>query len=102
MTTTKTYWLILKTFYNGKKVPIIPLLLINDKLISDFEVKANHFSNFFASQCTPFNSSSKIPKNQNYITNPKPSSIKFEDKGIINTVRSVSVGMAMAIFLLEC
>ena len=33
MTTTKTYWSILKTFYNGKKVPIIPPLLINDKLI---------------------------------------------------------------------
>ena len=25
----KTYWSILKTFYNGKKVPIIPLLFIN-------------------------------------------------------------------------
>ena len=30
MATTKTYWLILKTFYNGKKVPIVPSLLIND------------------------------------------------------------------------
>ena len=35
MTTTKTYWSILRTFYNGKKVPIIPPLLINDKLISE-------------------------------------------------------------------
>ena len=52
MTTTKTYWSILKTFYNGKRVPVISPLLINDKLISDFEVKANHFNNFFASQCT--------------------------------------------------
>ena len=43
------YWPILKTFYNGKKVPIFPPLLINDKLISDFEVKASHFNNFFAS-----------------------------------------------------
>ena len=46
MTTTTTYRSILKTFYNGKKVPIIPPLLINDKLISDFEVKANHFNIF--------------------------------------------------------
>ena len=37
LTTTKTYWSILKAFYNGKKVPIIPPLLINDKLISDFK-----------------------------------------------------------------
>ena len=43
------YWSILKTFYNAKKVPIFPPLLINDKLISDFEVKASYFNNFFAS-----------------------------------------------------
>ena len=46
MTTTKIYWSILKTFCNGKKVPIIPPILINDKLISDFEVKANHLNIF--------------------------------------------------------
>ena len=59
MTTTKTYWSILKTFCSGKKLPLILPLLINDKLISDFAVKANHFNNFFASQCTPLDDSSK-------------------------------------------
>ena len=29
-TSSKTYWSILKTFYNGRKVPIIPPSLIND------------------------------------------------------------------------
>ena len=91
MTKTKTYWPILKTFYNGKKVPIIPLILINDKLISGFEIKANHFYNCFASQCTPLDNSSKIPKNQTYITNTRLSSIKFENKDI-NIIRSLSVG----------
>ena len=67
MTTTKTYWSILKTFLNGKKVPIVPPLLINDKLISDFEVKANHFNNFSASQCTALDNSSTIPEDQTYI-----------------------------------
>ena len=80
MTTIKTYWSILKTFHNGKKVPIIPPFLINDELISDFEVKANHFNNFLASQCTPLDNSRKIPKSQTYITNTKLSSIKFEKK----------------------
>ena len=41
MTNAKTYWSLLKTFYNGKKVPIIPPLLINNEIISDFEAKAN-------------------------------------------------------------
>ena len=52
-TNAKTYCYVLKTFYNGKKVWIIPSLPINNKLISDFEVKGNYFNNFFASQCTP-------------------------------------------------
>ena len=59
MTTTKTSWSILKTFYNGKKVTSIPPLLINDKLISDFEVKANYF-NSFAYECTSLDNSSNI------------------------------------------
>ena len=33
-TSSKTYWSILKTFVNGKKVPIIPPLLVNDKFIT--------------------------------------------------------------------
>ena len=39
----KTYWSILKTFYNGKKVPIIPPLFINNKFVTDFQEKANVF-----------------------------------------------------------
>ena len=52
-TSSKTYWSILKTFYNGRKIPIIPPLLINDKLETDFKKKAHHFNAFFASKCTP-------------------------------------------------
>ena len=47
MTNAKTYWSLLKTFYNGKKVPIISPLLTDNNIISDLEAKANHFNNFF-------------------------------------------------------
>ena len=67
-TSAKTYWSILKTFYNGKKIPVIPPLLINNKHVSNFKTKANLFSAFFASYCTPLDSSSKIPRNQTYVT----------------------------------
>ena len=73
-----------------KKVPIIPPLLINNEIISDFEAKANHFNNFFASQCTPLNNNSKIPENQTYKTNTKLSLIKFMNKDIINIIRSLN------------
>ena len=36
-TSSKSYWSVLKIFYNGKRVPIIPPLLINKKLESDFK-----------------------------------------------------------------
>ena len=49
-TSSKTYWSILKTFYNGRKIPIIPPILKDGKLESDFKIKANYFNNFFASQ----------------------------------------------------
>ena len=45
-TSFTTYWSILKTFYNGRKIPIIPPLLINDKLEINFEKKAHHFNVF--------------------------------------------------------
>ena len=52
-TNSKTYWSILKTFYNTKKVPIIPQILIENNLETDFFKKANYFNKFFASKCTP-------------------------------------------------
>ena len=39
-TSSKTYWSILKTFYNGRKIPIIPPILKDGKLESDFKIKA--------------------------------------------------------------
>ena len=58
----KTYWSILKSFYSGKKIPLIPpLLLHNNKLISDFREKANLFNSFFGSQYTMFaNNSTRV------------------------------------------
>ena len=38
----KTFWERLKTFYNGDKIPLIPPIIVNDKLVSDYEEKANH------------------------------------------------------------
>ena len=52
-TNVKSYWSILKTLYNGKKIPLIAPILINNKIISNFKEKSNHFNSFFASQCTP-------------------------------------------------
>ena len=52
-TSAKTYWSILKSFYKGTKIPIIPPILVNNKIVSDFTEKANIFNDILASQCTP-------------------------------------------------
>ena len=39
-TSSKTYWSILKSFYNGRKIPVIAPILKEGKLESDFKNKA--------------------------------------------------------------
>ena len=60
-TSAKSYWSILKTLYNGEKIPLIPPILISNKLVSNFKEKANHFNAFFTSQCTPVPNNSTLP-----------------------------------------
>ena len=60
-TSSKTYWSILETFSNGKKVPLIPPLFMNNKVESDFKSKANFFNKFFADKCFPVENNNVIP-----------------------------------------
>ena len=53
----KAYWSVLTPIYNGKKIQVIPPLLLNNELISDFKMKANHFNSLLASHCTLLNNS---------------------------------------------
>ena len=46
----KTYWSTINRFLNNKKIPIIPPVFFEDKVISDFKKKAGLFNNNFASQ----------------------------------------------------
>ena len=93
MTSPKTYWAIMKTFYNGKKIPLIPPLLVNDKLECDFGLKANHFNEFFASKCTPLNNGSTLTSVSNAPT-VELSSFQFNDQDILKIIRALHVNKA--------
>ena len=36
LTSSKTYWSIMKTFFNGKKVPVISPILFNGAFVTEF------------------------------------------------------------------
>ena len=55
LTAPKTYWSILNRFLNNRKIPAIPLLLVNEDAVTNFSKKADLFNKFFADQCTPLN-----------------------------------------------
>ena len=61
-TISKIYCSILKTFYSGRKIPVIPPLWKDGKRESDFKIKANYFNKYFVSQSTPLVNNSKQPK----------------------------------------
>ena len=60
-TSPKTYWTILNRLLYNKKIPKIPPLLVDGKLVSDFCKEANIFNNFFVSICTPIDNTSCLP-----------------------------------------
>ena len=43
----KTYWSISNRFLYNKKIPAVPLLLVNGKFVSEFSTKANLFNDLF-------------------------------------------------------
>ena len=91
---TKTYWSILKTFYNGKKILLIPPLLVNDKFVTDMKTKADIFNKFFAEQGTPLKSDSKIPINQIFLTQSRVSSLDFNEDEILQMIRALNIHKA--------
>ena len=91
---TKPYWTILKSFHNNKKILLIPLLLINYKLVLDIKTKANIFNKLFAEQCTPLKNDSVLPTSQHVLTQSRLHSIDFSFEEIQKMIKSLDVDKA--------
>ena len=87
MLQAKTYWSILKSFYNDRKVPLTPPLLIDDKFVTDIQTKGNTFNNFFADQCQPLNNPSDLPTNQIFSTQSRLWSLDFNERELFQIIR---------------
>ena len=90
----KTYWSILKTFYNGKKIPLVPPVLVNDKFVTDMKTKGDIFRKFVAEQCIPLKNDSKIPINLIFQTQSRLSSLDFNEDEILKIIRALNIHKA--------
>ena len=89
-TSAKAYWTILKTLVNGKKTPLIPPLLVNGTLVTDFLQKANLFNSFFSEQCTTIPTNSKIPNNPTFISNKRLDKLVFNIDDIVKIIQNLN------------
>ena len=64
-------------FYNGKNVPLIPSLLVDNKFVTDIKKKANIFNKFFAEQYVPLENDSKLLSYQIFLTQSRLSSLEL-------------------------
>ena len=81
-TGAKTYWSILKTILNNKKIPCTPPLFQQGKYVTDLKKKAELFNSFFAKRCSIIQNSSKLPLTLNKKTENYISSITFNRNDI--------------------
>ena len=96
MLQAKIYGSILKSFYNDRKVPLIPPLLIDDKFVTDIQTKTNIFNNFFPDQCQPLNNASDLPTNQIFLTQSGLGSLDFNEGKLLQIIRALNINKAHA------
>ena len=86
LTSPKTYWFILKTFLNKKKIPCIPPLFHENKFITDFKEKVELFNHFFVNQCSLLSNNSILPTNLSQLTSKCLDSIHFSSSDIVKII----------------
>ena len=92
-TSPKVYWTILNRLLYNEKIPTIPPLLVDGKLVSDFCKKANIFNNFFASICTPIDNTSRLPP-FSYRTGSRIKSFHVTENDILAIIKTLDPNKA--------
>ena len=92
-TSGKTYWSLINTLLNKAKIPIIPTLLENGLLVTDFTEKAQIFNDHFILQCTTIETCSEIPHDMQGSSTLISDFVISEEK-IVNIIRSLNPNKA--------
>ena len=85
---------ISQNFRKWQKNPIIPPLLVNDKLVTNFLEKANLFNEFFSKQCQPLQNNSTLPKSNTYQTENRLNDITFDNEKLLKIIQSLDANKA--------
>ena len=102
----KTYWTIINKSLSKKKIPIIPPILVNGELVSDFKQKANIFNNHFASLCAPIKNGSTL-LSFSYKTEKRITSFDIKDGDILLILKNLNVnkthgGIKLKLVVIQC
>ena len=81
-TAQKFSWSILNWFLKKNKIPIIPTIFHNVKIMSDFKEQADPFKSIFVFQSTNLSNSSVLP-NIKFHTNTRLGSFSITKQGIL-------------------
>ena len=91
----KIYWSVLKRYLSNKKIPCIPSLFYENKLVTDFRKKAEIFNSFFArQQCSQINSDSSLPSKMIKKTDNSLYSVKFSTENILQIINKLDSNKA--------
>ena len=85
----KIYWSVLKRFLNNKKIPCIPSLFHENKLVTDFRKKADIFNSFSVKQCSLINSDSYLPSKIIKKTDNSLYSVNFSTEDILQIINKL-------------
>ena len=83
----------MRSFHNGRKVPLIPPILKGNKCVSDFKEKATILMSFYSLQCSLVVSSPVLP-DKSYLASSSLESITISGSDILKTIRSLDIKKA--------
>ena len=92
LTSPITYWSILKTFLNNKKIICIPSH--ENKFITDFKEKSELFNHFFVNQYSLLSNNSVLPTDLPQLSNKCLNSIHFSSSDIAKIISHLDLNKA--------
>ena len=81
-------------FFKQQKIPLIPPLFHENKFVTNFLEKAEHFNSVFSKQCSLINNGSTLPTHMQYLTNNRLSSMTFPSDDIAKIIQNGDSGKA--------